>query len=125
MTVRIWATNRTLMERISQHTIYRDNGCWEFHGHWNNKGYGQVEYQGRLQLVHRIAFKLMKGRIPKGKFVLHNCDNSKCYNPDHLFIGTQADNMADMRAKGRDNDWGRKELPPLPIEDKIHIKRRL
>ena len=117
--------NLTIMELISRFTIYRDNGCWEFHGRLNTQGYGQIEYQGRQQLVHRISFRIMKGKIPKGKKVLHSCDNSKCYNPDHLFTGTQIDNMADMRAKGRDNDWGRKELPLPFTEDKTYIKRRL
>ncbi len=116
--------NLTIIERISRLTKYRDNGCWEYHGHFNNKGYGQIHYQGKHQLVHRISFKLMKGRIPKGKFVLHRCDNTRCYNPDHLFIGTQKDNMDDMRAKGRDNDFGRKEIPFRPEEDKAHMKRR-
>src|SRR5216684_4795694 len=89
----------TIMERISLRTVYRDNGCWEYHGHWNSPGYGQIHYQDKHQLVHRISFKWFKGKIPEGKFVLHRCDNPKCYNPDHLFLGTQQNNIDDMIAK--------------------------
>lgn len=105
--------NLTIMEIIQRSTIYRDNGCWEFHGGCNQHGYGQVFYQNREQLVTHIAFKLMKGKIPKNKFVLHSCDNPRCYNPDHLFLGTQKDNMDDMRAKGRDNYFGNKTATRL------------
>ena len=63
--------------------------------------YGQVMFEGRKQGCHQVAYKLVKGQIPFGKRVLHTCDNPPCYNPKHLFTGTQADNMHDMCAKGR------------------------
>ncbi len=119
--------NLTIMEQISRYTIYRNNGCWEFHGRCNQHGYGQIEYQGRLQLVSHISFRLMKGKIPKGKNVLHHCDNSRCYNPDHLFLGTQKDNLDDMRMKGRDNYFAVKSNWIEYMKDlaKTPIKRRV
>src|SRR5579863_7137496 len=59
-------------------------------------GYAQLHVS-----AHRLAWELVNGPIPKGMHALHRCDNSRCCNPDHLFLGTQADNMADMRRKGR------------------------
>ena len=51
--------------------------------------------------AHRVAWVLYRGKIPRGKKVLHRCDNPPCCNPEHLFLGTQADNVADMVTKGR------------------------
>lgn len=77
------------------------NGCWLWTKGLNHGGYGFAK-RNRIQfLVHRRAYQLFVGPIPKGLFVLHKCDVRRCCNPDHLFIGTQADNNADMRAKGR------------------------
>ena len=92
-------------------TVFNNNGCWVFVGHCNNYGYGQIEYQERPQLVHRISFRLMKGKIGKGLYVLHKCDNPPCWNPDHLFKGTQLDNIRDMINKGRAGVPGPTKLP--------------
>lgn len=67
-------------------------GSW--HGQWRNGA-------GLNELTHRAAWRLMKGEIPEGLFVLHRCDNPVCVNPAHLFLGTQSDNLKDMWAKGR------------------------
>ena len=64
-------------------------------------GYGQVRIAGKARTAHRVAWELTHGPIPPGIFVLHKCDNRPCCNPDHLFLGTQADNVDDMTAKGR------------------------
>lgn len=63
--------------------------------------YGRVTIGDRKFLAHRVAFERASGPIPAGMLVLHRCDNTRCCNPAHLFLGTHADNMADMRAKGR------------------------
>lgn len=72
-------------------------GCWNWIACTNPKGYGQF-----TQLrAHRVSYELYVGPIPEGLSVLHKCDNRRCVNPDHLFVGTQDDNMKDMKRKGR------------------------
>ena len=77
--------------------------CWNWTGSRNQAGWhGQWRSaDGRIELTHRAAWRLMKGEIPNGLFVLHRCDNPACVNPTHLFLGTQSDNCNDMWAKGR------------------------
>jgi len=65
------------------------------------KGYGSTGFRGGVTKTHRVAWILTRGRIPKGKHVLHRCDNPPCVKPSHLFLGTQADNNHDREAKGR------------------------
>jgi hypothetical protein len=75
--------------------------CLVWTGAVNEDGYGLVGYQGRGYAAHRLAWILAHGPIPIGQCVLHRCDNPPCVRPDHLWLGTHADNMADMRRKGR------------------------
>ncbi len=77
-----------------------DDECWGWSG-TTNKGYGRINVGGNMVLAHRVAWELTSGLIPPGMCVLHSCDNPPCVNPNHLFLGTHADNMRDMRAKGR------------------------
>ena len=79
----------------------RASGCWLWTGGQNVWGYGQWNYQGKVIGAHRLAWMLTHGPIPHGLSVLHRCDTPLCCNPDHLFLGTQADNMADKARKGR------------------------
>src|SRR5437899_3345664 len=79
--------------------------CWPWLGHTNRKGYGRI-YGGigqdnGVQSAHRVSYRIHYGAIPGKLWVLHRCDNPPCVNPAHLFIGTVADNVRDMMAKGR------------------------
>lgn len=76
-------------------------GCWEWTATKNSKGYGMFWAKGKFKLAHRVSYEIHREEIPDGLCVLHHCDRPGCLNPDHLFIGTQADNMADMYAKRR------------------------
>lgn len=79
------------------------SGCWNWTGSKNNSGYGKRLFRGKHDTVHRISAILYLGFKPSpGLRVLHNCDNPACFNPKHLYIGTDKDNVADRYNRGRD-----------------------
>lgn len=80
-----------------------DTPCIEWSGYRNKDGYGKKSYKGKSRFVHRVEWIEANGPIPDGLNVLHKCDNRACYRLDHLFLGTQRQNVLDMFAKGRGN----------------------
>lgn len=87
--------------RFYQNFTTVKEGCWEWVGPVSSNGYGHLGVAGKTLSAHRYAYKLLVGPIPEGMFVLHHCDNRLCVRPDHLFLGTQTDNVADKMKKGR------------------------
>ena len=100
---------RTPSDRLLASLVMGDaDECWEWPDLATASGYGRFSAAGRTHSAHRVAYEHFVGAIPEGLFVLHRCDNPLCCNPNHLFVGTAADNTADMMAKGRHgNQWRR------------------
>jgi len=92
----------------------RDSGCWEWTRAIATNGYGLCYIAGRQVGAHRAAYEIAFGAIPDGHFVCHRCDNRRCINPDHLFAGTQRDNVQDAITKGRMSKPPRK-VPGLSV----------
>lgn len=126
---------RPLKSRIIEsRKIDKSTGCWVWIKRLNSTGYGaltcgsRVDNTRRIGLAHRISYEIFVGAIPDGLFVCHKCDNRKCFNPKHLFLGTALDNTRDCIAKGRYNfkhGWTGEAHPAakLTVSDIRDIRR--
>lgn len=102
-------------------TPVTESGCWIWHGCSDPKGYGRFRRGGERATVlsHRFSWEMFRGGIPTGMFVCHKCDTPACVNPDHLWLGTNADNVADMDAKSRRNN-----PHPKPMRGENHYRAK-
>lgn len=116
-----------LSERLARRLRPEADGCVVWTGYRRAGGYGQISRGGAaggLVQTHRAAWELANGPIPDGLFVCHRCDNPPCCNVEHLFLGTVADNAADMVAKGRSARGGRLPQTKLTDEQVAEIRAR-
>ena len=97
-------------------------GCWIWMGATQVRGYGEILSSNRKMLAHRASYEAFVGPIPKGMYVCHACDNVYCVNPNHLFLGTQKQNLQDMAAKGRSTRGERNPQAKL-TEEKVRAIR--
>jgi len=113
-----------MIERFEAKYIPEPNsGCWLWEGATLPYGYGQFAVRkGLMNLAHRVSWLLHRGEIPKGLNVLHKCDVPGCVNPDHLFLGTHADNVADKVSKGRGSHGSRNGMSTLTEADVLAIR---
>lgn len=114
VTERLWA-------RVE---VQGPDDCWEWTGFRNASGHGQISIGNhRARGPHRIAWESVNGPIPEGLYVCHTCDNPPCCNPSHLFLGTCADNLADMRTKDRHARGIRVPNAVLTDADVVEMRR--
>lgn len=128
----IWAnaSKEQQLERLKmlyEKNVIRQEGCWDWKGYIARTGYAEIGRSKNFheKNAHRISWMIHKGNIPEGMYICHKCDNPKCTNPDHLFIGTHQDNDKDRDEKGRNVKGEDVESSILKDQDIKEIKTLL
>jgi hypothetical protein len=116
--------DRFTKEFIKERITTTDAGCWEWKGAKHRQGYGSIRAKGKTVLAHRLAWEIWNGEIQEDMCVCHRCDNTSCVNPEHLFLGTQKDNMKDCKFKDRmHRNVAKTRRCKLSYEQVIEIKK--
>lgn len=105
--------------------VIKKDGCWDWKGSKGPGGYVNIRYNRKKILAHRISWIIHNGEIPDCLFVCHKCDNRRCTNPDHLFVGTTQENTKDRDEKKRQIHGSRHHKSKLTESDVVEIKKRL
>ena len=110
------AKQRPLLERFMER-VEKTPTCWLFTRSVGRNGYGYIAHGGRSRVItaHRAAWLLFYGDVPAGRNVLHKCDVRRCVNPEHLYVGTQSDNMIDRFRRRPFDERGAKDAPRHPV----------
>ncbi len=113
-----------LSQKIQDNSVrVPESGCWIWIGSLNKYGYGRLTFGAKTNIgAHRASYELRHGKIPDGLFALHRCDIKCCVNPDHIFIGTQQENMSDKVAKNRQAKGHRHGMSRLSEEQAKEAK---
>ena len=125
-TKRKWANPDTMASRFWKKVDVRENEpgeCWGWTGETFPAGYGRLQVGAHSVVAHRVSWMVNRGEIPEGMRVCHRCDNPPCTNPWHLFLGTDADNVADKVSKGRQRP-GAEHPSAILSEDDVRAIRR-
>jgi len=111
-----------LRTRIEGKRLITPEGCWEWLGVRNSKGYGMISIDGYMYTVHRVMARLCLNLDQEDRsiHILHHCDNSACFNPDHLYLGDNTQNQRDREIRG-----GYKGTAKLSPEDVLEIRKQL
>ena len=116
--------DQCLIDRFNSKYRKDESGCWIWTASCAGRGYGQIKLPGQRRQIyaHRLSYLIHKGEDPGKKQICHTCDNPKCVNPDHLFIGTSQDNHDDMKEKKRHTYGERSATVKLTENQVIQIK---
>lgn len=95
-----WEANWELNRLLLKVDTTEPGKCWEWQATLTHCGYGSFKYDGRMREAHRVAWRLLVGEIPEGMLVLHKCNNKRCINPNHLYLGDYHDNAMDRAKDG-------------------------